>query len=255
MRILLTNDDGLDSPLFFNAIEQLTNYGDLTIAVRAQEQSWKGKSMTRVGRVEVQQTEVRGHAAYAISGTPADCVNIAIYNLMPEPPDLVVSGINVGLNTGVSLVLASGTVGACLEGNIAGIPGIALSQQLSRETYEVWDAERRFDTDTLARLGDNVAKVMPLIWAQFVEQPRPSTRPIPATWNINFPFELKNPQPVYSYLGHNFYKKVFRGDLDSGFIHRMEPFERDSHPQADYQILSEGRVSATLLDITTFGAL
>ncbi len=255
MHILLTNDDGLDSPLFLNAVELLANYADLTIAVPAQEQSWKGKSMTRVGKVGVQQTEVGGHAAYAITGTPADCVNIAIYNLMRKPPDLVVSGINVGLNTGISLVLASGTVGACLEGNIAGIPGIALSQQLSRETYSQWDTQRSFDADTLARLGDIAAAVMPRIWAQFVDQPQAPTQVRPATWSINFPFKLHNAEPVRSYLGHGFYKKVFRGDLDGGFMHRLEPFERDSHPKADDQILSEGRVSATLLDITTLGTL
>ena len=113
--LLLTNDDGIDSPLFELLINALQPYGDLSIAVPAQEQSWQGKSMTRHGHVDVEQTQIAGHPAFAIGGTPADCVNISLYNLLDRKPDLVVSGINVGLNAGLSLVWASGTVGACLK--------------------------------------------------------------------------------------------------------------------------------------------
>ena len=59
-----------------------------------------------------------------MTGTPADCVNLGIYNLLESKPDIVVSGVNLGFNTGLGFLLASGTVGACFEANIAGLPGL-----------------------------------------------------------------------------------------------------------------------------------
>ena len=164
LRVLLTNDDGRDSPLFTLLVNVLRDYADLSIAVPAQEQSWQGKSMTRHGHVGVEQVDVAGHPAWSIDGTPADCVNIALYNLLETRPDLVVSGINIGVNAGVSLVWASGTVGACLEANIAGIPGIALSQQLSPTVYQYWDQNRSIEPTTLARLDEATRGVMANVW-------------------------------------------------------------------------------------------
>ena len=65
--LLVTNDDGIDSPFFATAIDVLADYGDLTIAVPAQEQSWKGKSMTRLGRVDVARAQVAGREAEQLS--------------------------------------------------------------------------------------------------------------------------------------------------------------------------------------------
>lgn len=253
--LLLTNDDGIDSPLFELLIEGLSPFGDLSIAVPAEEQSWQGKSMTRHGDVKVTRTQVAGHDAFAIGGTPADCVSIALHNLLPKSnlgkPDLVVSGINVGLNAGLSLVWSSGTVGACLEGNIAGIPGLALSQQLNPAVYGHWDKTRSFEADTLAQLRAGTQTMLPKIWAQLVVgQARE-----PITHNVNLPFELTDPQLENSRLGHSWYQQCFVGDVEGGFKHRMLPFERDTHPQADNNVLARGRVSVTKLDMRTFGTL
>jgi len=69
--LLLTNDDGLDSPLFELLIEALSDFGELSIAVPAEEQSWQGKSMTRHGHVNVERTQIAGHDAYAAALTSA----------------------------------------------------------------------------------------------------------------------------------------------------------------------------------------
>lgn len=248
--LLLTNDDGVDSPLFELLIKALAPYGNLTIAVPAKEQSWQGKSMTRHGHVDVESIEIAGHPAYAIDGTPADCVNIALYNLLDSTPDLVVSGINVGLNAGLSLVWASGTVGACLEANIAGLPGIALSQQLSPESYQYWDKHRAFEPETFARLDSAFQRVLPEIWKKLVT---PQAQNV--THNVNLPFQLETPELVESYLGHSWYRQCFVGDNNNGYTHRMQPFELDNSPTADISVLKSGRVSVSLLDIRTFGTL
>jgi len=248
--LLLTNDDGIDSPLFELLIQALLPYGDLSIAVPAQEQSWQGKSMTRHGEVAVRHTQIAGQPAFAIGGTPADCVNIAIYNLLDKKPDLVVSGINVGLNAGLSLVWASGTVGAALEGNIAGIPGIALSQQLDPETYQHWDQHREFRPAIFERLQDAFQKVLPLIFEQLVT---PASETL--TYNVNLPFNLVDAELVDSYLGHSWYQQCFVERSSDVYQHRMQPFELDSSANADINVLKSGRVSVTRLDIKTFGTL
>lgn len=249
--ILLTNDDGIESPFFEIAIEQFTELGDISIVVPAHEQSWKGKSMTRVGAVHAEPTEVAGHPAYAVTGTPADCVSLGIHNLLDRRPDLVVSGINVGMNAGLGFVMASGTVGACLEGNIAGIPGIALSQLLPPEVFRNWDTERGFEAHVMRQLKSVAAKAIPALWHHLDDE---KTRG-PVTWNINFPFDLSDPIPVRTFLGHSFYDQVFEGNEQTGYEHRLKPFPRDEHPESDYQVLREGKVSATLLDMRTFGTL
>ncbi len=256
--LLLTNDDGIDSPLFELLIQALLPYGDLSIAVPAHEQSWQGKSMTRHGEVSVQSVQIAGQPAYSIGGTPADCVNIAIYNLLDEKPDLVVSGINVGLNAGLSLVWASGTVGACLEGNIAGIPGIAMSQQLNPETYQHWDQHRRFPPGIFERLQGAFLRVLPLIFEKLVT-PQYDTLSDPVannvTHNVNLPFELENAELVDSYLGHSWYQQCFIEQGKDVYKHRMQPFALDSNDAADINVLKSGRVSVTRLDVKTFGTL
>ncbi len=259
--LLLTNDDGADSPLFELLVETMAEYAELSIAVPAREQSWKGKSMTRHGDISVVETQIAGHSGYTVEGTPADCVNIALYNLLDRKPDLVVSGINVGLNAGLSLVWASGTVGACLEGNIAGIPGLALSQQLSPETYGHWDRHRQFEDEIFARLKNNTQLVMPAIWDHITaDTSAPLTqqqgnRATAITHNVNLPFELSEPLLEQSYLGHSWYGQCFVSKTDNVYTHRMQPFDRDTNSQADNNILTRGHVSVTRLDLHTFGQL
>ena len=101
MRILLTNDDSHDSPLFHYTIEALSLIGDVDIVVPATEQSWKGKAMTRVGGLKVEDIDLFGTLGKSVTGTPADCVNLAIHNLLEHRPDVVVSGTNIGKNVGV----------------------------------------------------------------------------------------------------------------------------------------------------------
>ena len=249
--VLLTNDDGIDSPFFATAIEQLRALADLSIVVPASEQSWKGKSMTRVGTIHATQTEVAGHPAYAVTGTPADCVSLGVHNLLNRRPDLVVSGINVGMNAGLGFVMASGTVGACLEGNIAGIPGIALSQLLPPEVFRNWDTNRGFEDPVTQQLKTIAAAVIPVLWRNLVTDATND----PITWNVNLPYELTDPTPVRTFLGHSYYQRVFEGDDEGGYQHRLRPFARDEHPESDYQVLRRGQVSATLLDMRTFGTL
>lgn len=248
MNILLTNDDSHDSPLFHLLIDMLEDFGELHIVVPATEQSWKGKSMTRYGALYAEQINLHGAPAWSVTGTPADCVNMGIHSLIEAKPDIVVSGINIGTNTGLGFVLASGTLGACFEGNIAGIPGIALSQGLTPQEYHLWSDERRFEAGVVNRLRDELEQTLPQLWEKYVlTQLGEAT-----TWSINLPVELVTPEIVHTRLGHTYYGRCFnkRGDQ---YHHQLSKVSIDQDPDTDAMVTGSGRVSATLIDLSVLG--
>ena len=250
MKILLTNDDSHDSPLFLLAIEILQDLGDVTIVVPAEEQSWKGKSMTRFGSLYVDHIDIHGYPAYSVTGTPADCANLGIYNLMPELPDLVVSGINLGLNTGMGFVLASGTLGACFEANIAGIPALAISQHMAREDFIQWNSERSFSEGSIERHKEMTKKIFPGLWQEFVLDEAAAA----VTWNVNLPMLLSSDEIVRTRLGKTVYKQCFskRGDQ---YYHNLSDFSVDQEPDTDQLVVQQGKVSVTRLDMADIGQL
>ncbi len=127
MRILITNDDGIHAPGLFALVEGLNAHHELSIVAPEQEQSAVGHAITLLQPLRVKPVNLRnGMRGFAVSGTPADCVKIAVAEILTEPPDLVLSGINLGANAGID-ALYSGTVSAATEGAILGIPSIAVS--------------------------------------------------------------------------------------------------------------------------------
>lgn len=137
-QILLTNDDGIESPGLWAAAEALSKLGFVTVAAPAQQFSGAGRShpIHSEGSIAPRQLQI-GHqiwTAYAVGGSPAQSVVYAVLDLLPKPPDLIVSGINYGENIGHSIT-SSGTVGAALEGAAFGIPALAVSLQITDGNY------------------------------------------------------------------------------------------------------------------------
>jgi 5'-nucleotidase len=116
MRILLTNDDGIYAPGLRALREELLKIGEVTVVAPAAEQSAAGHSVTLNVPLLVQEVFDDGNdfLGWAVEGRPADCVKLALVELLPDPPDLVVSGLNAGSNAGIN-VLYSGTVAAAIE--------------------------------------------------------------------------------------------------------------------------------------------
>jgi 5'-nucleotidase len=129
MRVLLTNDDGIDSPGLAALARALGASGhEVHVVAPAANQSAVARSITLGRDLVVEERAVDGAvAALAVDGTPVDCVRIALLGLVPRP-EMVVSGANLGLNAGDD-VTYSGTVAAALEGALMGLPAIASSQQ------------------------------------------------------------------------------------------------------------------------------
>ena len=128
--ILVSNDDGIDAPGLVSLVFALQDLGDIHVVAPIDEQSAVGHAITIRSPVRARRWQLVGDpdhsAAHAVTGTPADCVKIAVDKLLPRKPDLVVSGINRGPNTAVN-VIYSGTVSAATEASILGIDAIAFS--------------------------------------------------------------------------------------------------------------------------------
>ncbi|MDZ7702667.1 MAG: 5'/3'-nucleotidase SurE [Halobacteriales archaeon] len=120
MDILLTNDDGIDSPGLRALYEALSSVGDVLVVAPAADQSAVGRALSY--EVDVEQHEI----GYAIEGTPADCVVAGLEAIGPYP-DLIVAGCNRGANLGAYVLGRSGTVSAAVEGAFFGLPSIAVS--------------------------------------------------------------------------------------------------------------------------------
>lgn len=133
MRILLTNDDGILAPGLATLYEAVADLGEVHVVAPQTTQSASGHAISvltpmLVDRVHVNQL----FHGWSVDGRPADCVKLALLELLPERPDFVFSGINAGSNTAIN-VLYSGTVAAAVEAAFFGVPSLALSLELSHE--------------------------------------------------------------------------------------------------------------------------
>jgi 5'-nucleotidase len=138
MRILLSNDDGIDAPGLAALRAGIDDLGEVTVAAPDSPQSAAGHAITLIHPLTVQRVTIsapKPFAGLSISGRPADCVRLAIRKLLPEPPELVVSGINAGANVGIN-VFYSGTVAAAAEAAMMGIPAVAFSASVESGTVD-----------------------------------------------------------------------------------------------------------------------
>jgi 5'/3'-nucleotidase len=168
MRILLTNDDGVFAP-GLAVLEKIAAHfsDDVWIVAPHEEQSGAGHSLTLTRPVRLRQHSAR---RWSVTGTPTDAVTMALRKVLPEPPDLILSGVNRGANLGDD-VTYSGTVSAAIEGALAGIRSIALSQVYSREG-----------------MGDTVPFDTAAAWGPRVLEPLLGVPFAPRTLvNVNFP--------------------------------------------------------------------
>jgi 5'-nucleotidase len=127
LNILVSNDDGIDAPGIHALVRELKKLGNVTVVAPDKQRSAVGHAITMNYPLRATKYFVNGDFfGYAIEGTPADCVKLAIRSLLKEKPDILVSGINHGSNTAINIIY-SGTVSAATEGTVLGIPSIAVS--------------------------------------------------------------------------------------------------------------------------------
>jgi len=166
VQILLTNDDGIYAPGLEALERQLQRLGNVTVVAPATEQSGVGHSITFLSPLICNEVyEGPRRRGWAVEGSPADCVKIGILEFCPQRPDLVVSGMNGGLNAGIN-VLYSGTVAAAIEGAFFGITSVAVSLEFNEHAQY----------DKAAAIARNV-----------IEQILSQKGPQPQLFNLNIP--------------------------------------------------------------------
>jgi 5'-nucleotidase len=157
MRIVLTNDDGIDAPGLLAARRALEKVGEVLTVAPDRNRSGVGRSITFGTPLHVEEKKMAdGGVGYACTGTPVDCVRLVSLGLMDFEPDIVVSGINHGENLGDDITY-SGTVAAAFEGIVVGVPGIAVSLAVERPWHDHHEAELHFEP--VANFAARLAKV------------------------------------------------------------------------------------------------
>jgi len=241
--ILVTNDDGVESPALLPLVHQLRNLGEVRVAVPATERSWIGKAISRWDELSVAKVVRDGIEIVTVDGFPADCTNLAVHSLFGAPPELVVSGVNIGLNIGLGFFLSSGTIGAAMEGWIAGIPAIALSVGRVGE-------DRAWKREAVANPEHPVWKRAARVGGEVVRAIRAAGYPPGVDLiSVNYPSDADSETPrVLTELAVVGYDRLFRRKADGVYVHDFDGALRDVEsvpPQSDIAVVRSGRVSIT----------
>ncbi|QFT76909.1 5'/3'-nucleotidase SurE [Erythrobacter sp. THAF29] len=245
MRILLTNDDGYHAP-GFEVLEEIARQfsDDIWVCAPSEEQSGAGHSLTLNHPVRLQQFAER---RFAVTGTPTDSVMMGLREVLDDPPDLILSGVNRGANLGDDITY-SGTVSAAIEGALAGVRSIALSQVYNRESVaseDLFAAAREWGPKVIA----------PLLDAPFDER---------TLVNVNFP--PRSPQNVKGIrVVRQGFHDYSRGSIVEGrdprghryFWFGLHAIEHTLDHGTDLEAIDEGYVAVTplQLDLTHHSSL
>ena len=249
---LVTNDDGIDSGFLHVLVEALLAEFEVAVAAPASEQSWIGRAITRRGEVRVEERTDFPHPcrAWAIHGTPTDCVNLALGNLLPVRPDLVISGINLGYNTTESLILSSGTVAGAIEGAFWGLPAIAFSKVIPHDDFE---ALQRANGRAIGAYAESLAAAARHACRMALEAL--ADGPARGVVNVNFPAlttadsPVEDTRPARVFLG-SLYREVAPGRFTFAYT-EGEVTEHDHH--SDRSCLARGSISRSVLDFSRIG--
>jgi len=156
LKILLTNDDGIYAPGLGALYKELNGDFELFVVAPETEMSAVGHAITLDSPLRVREVYQNGACfGFGVSGTPADCVKIAVQELLETPPDIIISGINMGSNVGVN-ALYSGTVSAATEGAFLGIRSAAIS--LNTRKAPDFSFAARFSREIIRFISENDLK-------------------------------------------------------------------------------------------------
>ncbi len=250
--VLVTNDDGIDSLFLRALLEAHLQAGfEAIVAAPLQEQSWISRALTRRGEVAVHPQNGWPCKAWALDGTPTDCVNIALGHLLEKKPDAVISGINLGYNANLPFVLGSGTVAGALEGAFWGLPAAAYSLQLPIEQFEQIRASKGVVSGLAAESLKHAAAHAAELTAQVIEQESGRPMHAPRVHNFNFPRVTLPDTPVEdTHMGRlrqdTYFEKTPQGTFRFKFPYSPPC---DGREDTDEHCLNmRARISHTLID-------
>lgn len=240
---MVTNDDGVDSPALWPLMRALARLQGVRVCgvVPDRERSWIGKAITRGEQLHVRAVP-GSPELFTVDGSPADCAHLGVHALVKPRPTLVVSGINLGLNYGLSFFYSSGTVGAAIEASIAGVPAIAFSTGKAGDDRS-WKRTAR-DPAWQAH-WERAAQLCAEVVEGVLRGGLPSGCDL---ISVNFPLDA-GPETVrqVTRLAPVSYTQLFRPTGDGSFAHdyQGEVVAHGSREGTDVGCVAEGRVSIT----------
>jgi 5'-nucleotidase len=247
-RILLTNDDGINSAGLWAAYEALSAFADVTVVAPATQQSAVGRSISIFEPIRATEITLNGVKAFSVGGKPTDSVIIGLYALALNP-DLVVSGINIGENLSFESIMTSGTVGAALEAANQGTPAIAFSLQVEDQGDKFDDP--RFHGQSFASAKSVVSEVC----RTFTERKFPAGADV---INVNIPSRVKGGYEVTRLAEKLFFTGVERRLDPRGrpYFWINGPLIEDALEGTDVHAVRKGNISVTpiSLDCTAMSA-
>lgn len=249
---LVTNDDGMDSPFLRVLVEALTLDFRIVVVAPLREQSWIGRAMSRRKELVAERRELSGQPGWVIDGTPSDCVNLALGHLLVERPAVVVSGLNIGYNAGLRLLLSSGTVAGAIEGAHWGIPSLAVSQALPAFSFQALAENRQKLPQGLLEIITASAEHATRVASSIAGEENNAL----LVHNLNYPENMSRESPVSETVP----ARVTHGPLftESGegryqFRYRIGR-EEPAESLTDRMALRSGAVSWTRLNFSSLAA-
>ncbi len=241
--ILMTNDDGHDSVGFLPLLKELSKEFTVTAVAPSEQRSWVGKSISFHNEIVLKKIKIGEYDGYSCSGTPADCVQIGLYDVLERKPGLVVSGINLGNNAGHGRILSSGTVGAAMEASIDGVKAVSASLHIPDDIKDKTD----FYDPKNYKMFENAARIM--LKAIKIVSDMDFGDGIDLV-SINIPFDATEDSGFeITRPFRDPYGKLFERKGDS-FVHTNPSIEfKNLKKETDLKALSEGKISITPISL------
>ncbi|WP_405293546.1 5'/3'-nucleotidase SurE [Methanobrevibacter sp.] len=161
MKALISNDDGITASGILACKKAVEDLCETYIVAPELQQSGIGHALTLYEPLRINEHTLKDKSkGYAVTGTPTDAVTLALFEIMDEKPDIMISGINTGFNIGKAELTTSGTLGAAIEAASFGIPTIAISQEVTRDDIKFENGENQVDFSFAGKMLKKLAKIV-----------------------------------------------------------------------------------------------
>jgi len=251
--ILLTNDDGHASSGFVPLLVELSGQFLVKVVAPSRERSWIGKSISTGRHLSLETITIEGQKVVAVDGTPADCVQIGLHDILDSRPRLVVSGINIGENVGHARILSSGTIGACMEASFEGITAMCASMYMPSDAkigVDFFSSSSRHMFANATKITARMAKTLLEHGYELGEGVDIISLNMHMDSTVDSQIEVTRPFKAS-------YGQLFHKDGDR-FVHKnpLLSFD-DASKGSDLEAISEGRISVTpiCLDLVSSEAM
>ena len=244
MKALISNDDGITASGILASKKAVEDLCDTYIIAPETQQSGIGHALTLYEPLRVNEHVLKdGSIGYGVSGTPTDAVTIALFEIMDEKPDIMISGINTGFNIGQAELTTSGTLGAAIEAASFNIPSIAISQEVTRDNIKFENGAIEIDFDFAGKMLNKLTKIV-------LKKGLPEGIDL---LNVNIPANPANEEFEVVKLGNRMYSPVVQKRLDPRgkpyYWIDGEPYEEDEPGSDGYELRRAQKTTITPLKI------